>query len=127
MNKMTKKEALEFAKGRLSQSFFDVNNYGKIFFCRRCHGCVLRDVVYYMYKEIGLAVEVFSADENQYGIYAYFVGTKEHAEALHEVFGGRLQKSDTSYFAATPEYEAWTLDVQLSQLPTDQEILDIMI
>ena len=120
---MNKKEALNFAKARLSQSFSEVKNCGKIFICHRCYGCVLRDVIYYIYKDIGLSVEVLSLEEG----YAYFVGTKEHAEALQEAFGGRLQKSDTSCFASTPEYEAWTLDIKLSELPSDKEILDILI
>ena len=120
---MNKKEALDFAKARLSQGFSEVNNYGKIFICRGCYGCVLRDVIYYIYKDIGLSVEVLSLEVG----YAYFVGTKEHAEDLKEAFGGQLEKSDTSYFASTPEYEAWTLDVKLPEVPSDQEILDILI
>ncbi len=124
---MNKKEALKVAKERLAQSFSDVKNYGKIFICRACHGCVLRDVVYYIYKDTKLPIEVFSVDESRHGIYAYFVGSKEHAEALYEAFGGRLAKSDTSYFAVSPEYEAWILDVKLPELPSDQEILDLLI
>lgn len=127
MKKMNKKEALEFVKARLFNCFKNVNNYGKIFICRDSYGCVLRDVIYFLYKETRLAAEVFHIGENKFGNYAYFVGSKEHAEALRDEFGGTLEKSDTSFFAKTPEYEAWTLEVKLSELPTDQEILDILI
>ena len=121
---MTKKQALEFAKARLSQSFSEVKNCGKIFICRDSYGSVLRNVIYSIYEETGLAVEVF-----MFGDYGYvcFVGTKEHAKALQEAFGGTLEKSDTSYFASTPEYEAWMLGVELSEFPSNQDVWDILI
>ena len=126
---MTKKEALEFAKARLSQGFSEVTNYGKIFICHGCYGCILRDVIYYIYKDTGLAVDVFSVDiaRNNGNSYSYFVGSKEHAEALQEAFGGRVYSSDTSGYASTPEYEAWIHEAKLSEHVTDQEILDILI
>ena len=129
MNKMTKKEALEVSKTKLSNSFKSVNNYGKLFVCHDCYGCVLRDLIYSLYRETGLAIEVFSISEDKKdGFYVYFVGSREHVEALKEAIGGTMAMSDTSYFVATPEYEAWTLGgVRLSQLPSDQEILDILI
>lgn len=123
MNFQEKKVALEAALKRLYGSFGKVKNYGSLFICRMCHGCVLRQVVYCIYQETGLAIEVVAPDEK--GI--YFVGSEQHAKALLAAFdAGILLKSDTSYYESTPEYEAWLVIIQTDRSVSDEELLEII-
>ena len=95
----TKKEKLqeikkEFEYGCAPAGF--VKNVGKTFFVLYGNACVLRDVVYYGSLRHELEFEVLSLDGQ------YFAGSKEHAEALKEAFGGKVYPSEYCYLAENP-------------------------
>ena len=103
----TKKEKLAAIKAELennmcgSEAF--VKNVGKVFFTYLDAGCVLRDVVYYGSIRHGIDFEVLSLDAQ------YFVGTKEHADALKETFGGSVSTSEFLHLATNPrELYIWS-------------------
>lgn len=89
MDLQTKKERLSLIKKSLEKNFRKVENTGSVFFTSGCNGCVLRDVVYARSQSIGLEFEVLALDEKP-----YFVGTKEHAVALFDSFGGSYSPSE---------------------------------
>lgn len=83
------KEELGYAVG--ARGF--VKNVGKVFFRLYDCGCVLRDVVYYGSIRHKFEFELLSLDGY------YFAGSKEHAEALREAFGGRVYPSEYCFVA----------------------------
>lgn len=96
----TKKEKIAAIKAELEHNACGKNafvkNVGKVFFTYLDAGCVLRDVVYYGSCRHGLEFEVLSLDAQ------YFVGTKEHAYALQEAFGGSVYASEFCHLAENP-------------------------
>ena len=89
MDLQTKKERISLVKTALNKVFRKVDNVGAVFFVSEGTGCVLRDVVYARSQSIGLEFEVLALDEKP-----YFVGTKEHAVALFDSFGGSYSPSE---------------------------------
>lgn len=89
MDLQTKKERISLVKTALNKVFRKVDNVGSVFFVSEGTGCVLRDVVFRHSKSIGLEFEVLTLDKNP-----YFVGTKEHAVALFNAFGGSYSPSE---------------------------------
>lgn len=89
MDLQTKKERLSLIKKSLEKIFHKVENVGSVFFVSGCKGCVLRDVVYSRSQSIGLDFDVLALDEKP-----YFTGTKEHATALFDAFGGSYTPSE---------------------------------
>lgn len=59
-----------------------VENIGSTLFLYHPEACVLRDIVYYRSRYYGLEFEALCMTSS------YFVGSKEHAEALKEAYGG---------------------------------------
>ena len=89
MDLKTKKERLALIKAALEHVFRKVENNGSVFFVREGCGCVLRDVVFSRSKSIGLDFEVLDLDD-----VPYFAGTKDHATALFNAFGGQYFPSE---------------------------------
>ena len=89
MDLQTKKERISLVKTALNKVFRKVDNVGSVFFVSEGTGCVLRDVVFRHSKSIGLEFEVLTLDKNP-----YFAGTKEHAVALFNAFGGSYSPSE---------------------------------
>ena len=91
MNLLEKKEKLNVVKKYLNENVHlngKVENVGSVFFAYNLHACVLRDTVFYKSKEFGLDFEVLCM------LSSYFVGTKAHAEALKEGFGGTVEPTE---------------------------------
>lgn len=63
-----------------------------MFFGYGSYGQVLRDTVYYGAKRIGIDFEVIDMTSS------YFVGSKEHAVALQEAFGGKAYATEFTAF-----------------------------
>ena len=87
----TKKQKIEAIRKELLSSVNPdgfVKNIGKVFFSLYGGACVLRDVVYHLGQRYGLEFELLSLDGQ------YFAGSKEHAEALQEAFGGEVYPSE---------------------------------
>lgn len=114
MDLQTKKERLSLIKKSLEKNFRKVENIGSVFFVSEGTGCVLRDVVYRHSKSIGLEFEVLSLDEKP-----YFVGTKEHAVALFDSFGGSYSPSEYCH-SLTHHMSLWVWTA-----PEKMENLDI--
>ena len=93
----TKKEKIAAIKAELEQSICRaegyVKNVGKVFFTYLGGSCVLRDKVYYGSLRHGIEFEILSLDAQ------YFAGSKEHAYALQEAFGGSVKPSRYCYLA----------------------------
>ena len=103
MNTKEKKEKLLAIKNCLSRGLMSggfVKNVDNVFFTFLDCGCVLRDVVYYDSIRYGLDFEALSLDSQ------YFVGSREHAEALKEYYGGRVYASEYCHVARAPR-ELW--------------------
>ena len=102
---MRRKEKLAAIKDSLSRGLMTggfVKNVGNVFFRLN----VLRDVVYYSSIRYGLEFELLSLDGQ------YFAGSKEHAEALQEHYGGRIYPSEYCHLAKNPrELWIWELPV----------------
>lgn len=99
MNLETKKQRLVAVKKELEQSVFSdgwVVNVGNVFFVMKKRACVLRDVVYYRSLVNGIEFEVLDLEHQ------YFVGSKGHAMALFNAFGGRYFPSDHCFLAENP-------------------------
>ena len=96
----TKKEKISAIKAELEQNLCGpdafVKNVGKVFFTYLDRACVLRNEVYYGSLRHEMAFEVLALDAQ------YFVGTKEHANALKEAFGGSVRPSECCYYAENP-------------------------
>ena len=96
----TKKEKIAAIKAELERNCCGrnafVKNIGKVFFSMNGGACVLRDVVYYRSIAHGLEFELLSLDGQ------YFAGSKEHAEALKQAFGGRVYPSEFCAYAQNP-------------------------
>lgn len=96
----TKKEKIAAIKAELEQSLCVpeafVKNVGKVFFTYLDGSCVLRAKVYNEILRHDFEFEVLSLDSQ------YFVGTKEHAYALQEAFGGSVKPSEYCYLAENP-------------------------
>ena len=99
---MTRKEILAQIQEELSFGL-NTNGYckrvGNIFFRAGHSGCVQRDVVYYGSKRYGLNFEIVAMD------WSYFTGTKNHALALQEAFGGRAYPSE--YVSCVDGMDLW--------------------
>lgn len=107
---MNKKEKLAAIKENLSRGLMTggfVKNVGNVFFRLNDCGCVLRDVVYYSSIRYGLEFELLSLDGQ------YFAGSKEHAEALQEHYGGRIYPSEYCHVAENPR-ELWIWELPVS-------------
>ena len=92
----TKKEKIEAIRKELSYSTSTngfVKNVGKVFFQMYGGACVMRDLVYYGSIRHNYDFELLSLDAQ------YFAGSKEHAEALQSVFGGKVYPSEYCYLA----------------------------
>ena len=70
-----------------------------VFFRAGDYGCVQRDLVYHASLRHGLNFELISMDSS------YFTGTKNHAMALQEAFGGRIYPSE--YVACVEGMDLW--------------------
>jgi hypothetical protein len=94
---MTKKEKIAAIKAELERQMCGpeafVKNVGKVFFIYLDAGCVLRDKVYYGSIRHGIEFEMLSLDAQ------YFAGSKEHAYALQEAFGGSVYASEFCHYA----------------------------
>ncbi len=105
MNLQEKKQKLtkikkEFEYGMLPNG--KVENIGTAFFLYYTGACVLRDVVYYRSKHHGLEFETLSMTSS------YFVGSKAHAEALYQAFGGKIYPTEYCSLAENSrELYAW--------------------
>lgn len=96
MNLVEKKKKLSEIRADLERGMFQngrVENVGSVFFVYNMGACVLRDVVYYRSKAIGLDFEVLCMSTS------YFIGTKAHAEALKEAYGGSCYPTEYCYCA----------------------------
>lgn len=101
MDLQTKKERLALVKTALKRIFRKVENIGSVFFVSEGSGCVLRDVVFYRSQSIGLPFEVLALDNSP-----YFAGTKEHAAALFNAFGGQYFPSEYCH-SSTHQMNLW--------------------
>lgn len=109
MNNKVRKEKLAAIKKSLSLGLMSggyVKNIGNVFFRMYDCGCVLRDVVYYGSIRYGLDFELLSLDGQ------YFAGSKEHAEALQEHYGGRAYPSEYCHVANNPR-ELWIWELPI--------------
>jgi len=87
----------------LSTSLIGKDSYlkrvGNIFFRSGDAGCVQREVVYYFSKLYKFNFELLSMD------WHYFTGTKAHALALMEAFGGKAYSSE--YVSVVEPMDLW--------------------
>jgi len=99
----TRSEILAEISEELSLSLMGPDSYlkrvGNVFFRSGDAGCVQRDVVYYASKRHELNFGLLSMD------WHYFTGTKEHALALQEAFGGTAYPSE--YTAVIEPMDLW--------------------
>ncbi len=106
----TKKERLAAVRAELEKSVMGngfVKNVGKVFFNKGATGYVLRDVVYHGSIRYGIEFELLSLDG------WYFAGSKDHAEALKEAFGGRVYPSEFCHlYKNARELYIWEKDVK---------------
>ena len=106
----TKKEKLAAIKAELESSCSlngYIKNIGKVFFSLNGGACVLRDVVYHRSLAHGIDFELLSLDGQ------YFAGSKAHAEALKEAFGGTVKPSEYCFLAQNSrEIYIWEKSVQ---------------
>lgn len=109
MSTKEKKERLSQIKESLSRGLFRggfVKNIGSVFFRYKDCGCVQRDVVYYGSLRYGLEFELLSLDGQ------YFCGSKEHAQALEEHYGGKAYPSEFCNVAKNPR-ELWIWELPI--------------
>lgn len=101
----TRSEILAEITESLSRGLMGQNSYlkrvGNIFFRQGDCGCVQRDDVYYGSRRYGLNFELMSMD------WYYFTGTKAHALALLEAFGGRAYPSEYTSVAEPMDLWIW--------------------
>lgn len=122
MNIQEKKEKLAGIRQELTYGTSPagyVKNIGSVFFS--CYGsaCVLRDVVYYGSIRHGLEFEVLAMESS------YFVGSKEHAEALKAAFGGKAYETEYCHLASNPRnLWAWEGPLRNKQLNREAAPLD---
>lgn len=76
-----------------------IKRVGNIFFWCGHSACVQRDLVFYSSRRHSLNFELLSMD------WSYFTGTKAHALALQEAFGGRVYPSE--YTAVADPMDLW--------------------
>lgn len=116
MNRKEKLMAIkeDLSRGLLTDGF--VKNIGNVFFRLYDCGCVLRDVVYYVSKRHGLEFELLSLDGQ------YFAGSREHAEALKEHYGGKAYPSEYCNLAKDAR-ELWIWELPV--LPENRTIRGI--
>lgn len=100
---MKRSEILAELHQILSNSLIGNDSYlkrvGNIFFRSGDAGCVQRDVVYNLSKRYKFNFELLSMD------WSYFTGTKAHALALEEAFGGRAFPSE--YVSVVESMDLW--------------------
>lgn len=97
-----------------------VKNIGKTFFINGMDSCVMRDVVYYQGKKIGLEFELFSIN------WRYFVGTKEKAMALKDAYGGTVEKTEYACLAeGARDLYSWDAPTTMTEIDYD-EVVDVM-
>lgn len=117
--KATKKQQLAEIREELERNGGHqcwVKNIGKVFFSMYGGACVLRDVVYYSSLRHGVDFEVLSLDSH------YFVGSKEHAKALQEAFGGEVERSEFFAYAENPrDLYIWKKGGKYPTEPLDYE------
>lgn len=113
MDLQTKKERLSLVKAALEKIFRKVENVGSVFFVSEGSGCVLRDVVFSRSQSIGLEFEVLDLDGKP-----YYAGTKEHASALFNAFGGSYSPSEYCH-SMTHHMNLWTWTA-----PEELQVLD---
>ncbi len=80
-------EVKNFLNDRISPNGF-VKNVGKTFFVKYLTACVMRDVVYFNSVRNDWDFELLALD------WYYFVGTRAHAKALKEAFGGTVSSTE---------------------------------
>lgn len=80
-------EVREYLSANVSPNGF-VKNVGKTFFVKYLTGCVMRDVVYFNSVRNDWDFELLALD------WHLFIGTKAHAEALKEAFGGTVSPTE---------------------------------
>lgn len=91
-----KKQKIEEIKKALA--YREIKNIGTMFFGYEGYGQVLRDTVHFQSQKIGLDFEVIDMKTS------YFVGSKEHALALQEAFGGKTYHTE---YSKPRELYAW--------------------
>lgn len=100
MDLKEKKQKLAEIKEEFEYGMFQngkVENIGTIFFLYYTGACVLRDVVYYRSLHYGIQFETLCMTSS------YFIGSKAHAEALFQAFGGKCMLPN---FALWPKTRA---------------------
>ncbi|MDO4161603.1 MAG: hypothetical protein Q4D80_01180 [Pseudomonadota bacterium] len=99
-----KKQRLEAVKQVFHQNisakggWFD--NVGQVFFTVKTDTSILDKVIYHRPQRYALDIEVLSLDKH------YFVGSKKHAKALFDAFGGQYLPSDFCFVPHKPR-ELW--------------------
>ena len=91
MDLKEKKQKLAEIKEEFEYGMFQngkVENIGTIFFLYYTGACVLRDVVYYRSLHYGIQFETLCMTSS------YFIGSKAHAEALFQAFGGNMYATE---------------------------------
>ena len=91
MDLKEKKQKLAEIKEEFEYGMFPngkVENIGTIFFLYYTGACVLRDVVYYRSLHYGIQFETLCMTSS------YFIGSKTHAEALFQAFGGKMYATE---------------------------------
>ena len=121
---MDKKSKINAVKALLSTYLHHegayVKNIGKTFFINGMDSCVMRDVVYYQGKKIGLEFELLSLD------WKYFVGTQEKANALKNAFGGVVQKTEYACLAeGARDLYSWDAPETMKSIDYD-EVVEVM-
>ena len=100
-----KKQKLAEIKEEFEYGMFPngkVENIGTIFFLYYTGACVLRDVVYYRSLHYGIQFETLCMTSS------YFIGSKTHAEALFQAFGGKMYATEFCALAENArELYAW--------------------
>lgn len=79
-------------------SYREIKNIGTIFFGYGSYGQVLRDTVHFQSMQICLDFEVIDMTSS------YFIGSKEHAIALRQAFGGAVYLTE---YRRPRELYAW--------------------
>lgn len=114
MDLKEKKQKLAEIKEEFEYGMFQngkVENIGTIFFLYYTGACVLRDVVYYRSLHYGIQFETLCMTSS------YFIGSKAHAEALFQAFGGKMYATE---FCCSGRKRARTLCLGRSKAPTRQ-------
>lgn len=101
----------ELSNGLMGSDSY-VKRVGNIFFWRGHSACVQRDLVYYTSKRHSFTFELLCMD------WSYFTGTKAHALALQEAFGGKVYPSE--YTAVAEPMDLWIWEGKRHFRPQDE-------